>query len=249
MIARMTLKRGLVALWCLAVAAGCAKVTEEAVTDAATVAEPATVPAPAVVGSQASVVTDAATLDPARSASLDSLADGGKESIDEPLTTAEAPPPPPSVPTADLPLAALEPPDTAAPLAARREPEAGSDHIAPSVASSPTADALNVASLLTRLRKTKGINLRTKLAVKKESDDLMERFRAYHARHGTATLGELRRSYDALFLKLYALLEDADPPLARDVDRSRGAIWAILADPLKFGASAPNLSTRGLPPA
>ena len=48
-------------------------------------------------------------------------------------------------------------------------------------------------------------------------------------------LSELRRSYDMLFLKLLSLLlQDGDPPLAKDIDRSRTAIWEILADPKKF---------------
>ena len=37
-----------------------------------------------------------------------------------------------------------------------------------------------------------------------------------------------------LFLKLLSLLQDGDPPLAKDIDRSRSAIWDILADPRKF---------------
>jgi hypothetical protein len=114
-------------------------------------------------------------------------------------------------------------------------------------AAAPVTETLDVAGLFTRLRKTKAINLRTKLAVKNESDDLLERFRAYHAQDGTATLAELRRSYDSLFLKLHSLLEDADPRLARDIDRSRATIWTMLADPSKFGAPASIASTRGAP--
>jgi hypothetical protein len=103
---------------------------------------------------------------------------------------------------------------------------------------SPTsAETLDLSSLLTRLRKTNAINLRTKVAVKHESDDLLEQFRAYHTQRGVVTLADLRRSYDLLFHRLYSLLEDADPPLARDIDRSRGAIWDLLADPRRFSAS------------
>jgi hypothetical protein len=47
----------------------------------------------------------------------------------------------------------------------------------------------------------------------------------------------LRRSYDSLFEELHSLLENADPPLARDIDRSRAAIWELIADPAKFNAS------------
>jgi hypothetical protein len=127
-----------------------------------------------------------------------------------------------------------------------QDPQVGSDLVASSLASRPRAETLDFPSLVTRLRKTKAINLRTKFAVKRESDELLELFRAYHVRHGTATLADLRRSYDSLFRKLYSLLENTDPPLARDIDRSRAAIWAILVDPAKFGATAPAL---GVPPA
>jgi hypothetical protein len=158
----------------------------------------------------------------------------------------EAQPERPSTSTADLPpaspeVAVIAP---AAPVTQESELVASSRVVSP-----PSPETLDFTSLVTRLRKTKAISLRTKVAVKNESDDLLERFRAYHAQHGTVTLAELRRSYDSLFLKLYSLLEDADPPLARDIDRSRAAIWSILADPLKFGASPPVASARSVPPA
>jgi hypothetical protein len=70
-----------------------------------------------------------------------------------------------------------------------------------------------------------------------ESDELLEQFHAYHMQHGIVTLADLRRSYDSLFHKLHSLLQDPDPPLARDIDRSRAAIWEVLADPRKFSAS------------
>ena len=73
----------------------------------------------------------------------------------------------------------------------------------------------------------------TKISVKNQSDDLIEKFRAYH-KEQAPPLAELRRSYDMLFLKLLSLLQDGDPPLAKDIDRSRSAIWEILADPKKF---------------
>jgi hypothetical protein len=151
---------------------------------------------------------------------------------------------PPTVSTAADAPPAIEAPvvESAPPLG--DEPEAGDELVEPAVAAASPTDTLNVTDLLTRLRKTKAINLRTKLAVKNESDDLLDRFRAYHEQHDTAALGELRRSYDSLFSKLSSLLEDADPPLARDIDRSRAAIWAILTDPIKFG-----VSTEGVPPA
>ena len=93
---------------------------------------------------------------------------------------------------------------------------------------------LDFTSLVARLRATKAIGVLTKLAVKNQSDDLLEKFRAYHKRQGTASLAELHSAYEGLMLKLLALLQDGDPPLATDIDRSRAAIWDILADPMKF---------------
>jgi hypothetical protein len=37
-----------------------------------------------------------------------------------------------------------------------------------------------------------------------------------------------------LLLKVLALLQDTDPPLAGAIVASREAIWGILADPAKF---------------
>ena len=78
----------------------------------------------------------------------------------------------------------------------------------------------------------------TKISVKNQADDLLEKFRAYHRQQvGSQTLTELHRAYDMLLLKLLSLLQDGDPPLAKDIDSSRAAIWDILADPMKFVAS------------
>jgi hypothetical protein len=104
-------------------------------------------------------------------------------------------------------------------------------------ASPPAAAPLDFASLGTRLRQTKAIGTLTKLSLKNQVDDLLDKFRAYHKRQGTATLPELRRSYEMLLLKVLSLLQDSDPPLARDIVQSRAAIWGILADPRKFTES------------
>ncbi len=102
------------------------------------------------------------------------------------------------------------------------------------VTAAPSAATLDFTSLVARLRATKAIGLLTKLSVKNQSDDLLEKFRAYHKRQGTKSIVELHSAYDGLMLKLLALLQDGDPPLATDIDRSRAAIWDILADPQKF---------------
>jgi len=111
------------------------------------------------------------------------------------------------------------------------------DAVTAPVASLPSVAPLDFTSLGTRLRETKTIGVLTKLAVKNQADDLLDKFRAYHRQQGTATLPELRSSYDMLLLKVLSLLQDGDPPLARDIVQSRAAIWDILADPRKFTES------------
>jgi hypothetical protein len=98
----------------------------------------------------------------------------------------------------------------------------------------PTAAPLDFKALETRLRQTRAIGVLTKLSLKNQVEDLLARVRAYHERHGSTTLGELRRNYDMLLLKVLSLLQDTDPPLARDIVKSRAAMWRILEDPGKF---------------
>jgi len=133
------------------------------------------------------------------------------------------------------------------PVAATKSPPASASTPAPAPAPAPAstppasppaaAAPLDFASLGTRLRQTKAIGTLTKLSLKNQVDDLLDKFRAYHKRQGSATLPELRRSYDMLLLKVLSLLQDSDPPLARDIVQSRAAIWGILADPRKFTES------------
>ncbi len=143
-------------------------------------------------------------------------------------------PPPAAVATKTAPVPAPVP----APVSAM-VPKA-----APKVATAPppprpAAAPLDLKMLGERLRETKAIGVMTKLSLKNQVDDLLEKFRGYHRRQSTATLVELRRHYDMLVLKVLSLLQDSDPTLARDIVRSRTAIWDILADPRKF--NDPNL--------
>ena len=116
-------------------------------------------------------------------------------------------------------------------------PPVASKAVPTPVTTEPPAAPLDLKSLETRLRQTKAIGVLTKLSLKNQVDDLLEKFRAYHKRQATATLPELRRSYELLLLKALSLLQDADPPLARDIVKSKAAIWSILADPKKFSES------------
>ena len=153
-------------------------------------------------------------------------------------------PPVPKAPATVAPAATVAPPKApppkpaaavaAAPSPAPQvTPKAAAVAAAPQLAPAP----LDFKSLATRLRETKAIGVMTKLALKNQVDDLVDQFRAYHKRQGTATLAELRRSYDMLLLKVLSLLQDGDPPLARDIVKSRAAIWSILEDPRKFTES------------
>lgn len=226
----MGLRHGAIALWCV-VGVGCAQVANAPAPDAAAAAEP-------IAAGMIPPVTDVVTTpEPPLAASVAALDESPAGSVEELPVAAEAVAALPSVSAAEVVPEASELTvvAAAAPATEVLEPEPS---FAPSLAASPVSiEALDFSSLVTRLRKTKAINLRTKVAVKNESDDLLEQARAYHARTGETTLADLRRSYDSLFQELHSLLEDADPPLARDIDRSRAAIWEILADPRKFAAA------------
>ncbi len=140
-----------------------------------------------------------------------------------PATRAAAPRSPAAVataPTAPSPAPQVAPRTSPAPVVAR-----------------PPAAPLDLKALESRLRQTRAIGVMTKLSLKNQVDDLIEKFRAYHKRQGKWTLAELRRNYDMLLLKVLSLLQDSDPPLARDIVKSRAAIWGILEDPRKFTES------------
>jgi hypothetical protein len=231
MIGGASLRFGLLGLWCVA-AAGCAEMTNVPAAGAiATVGPPPVAVTP-------SAADDAATSAPASSAPVPALAGSTENPLDEQPVASGTEPAPPSPATADVPSGTADLAVAARAAPATRESEAPPPGINPSPIATPkSAGTLDFSSLVARLRNTKAISLLTKVAVKNESDDLLAEFRAYHKQHGVATLADLRRSYDLLFHKLYSLLQDADPPLARDIDRSRAAIWELLADPRKFSAS------------
>jgi hypothetical protein len=100
------------------------------------------------------------------------------------------------------------------------------------------APTLDLAALEKRLKDTSAIGVFTKLTLKNQVDDLLQRFRAFYAGSSKATLAELRQPYDSLILKVLTLLQDGDPSLASAIRSSREAIWAILADPVKFSKIA-----------
>jgi len=215
---------------CVLCLAGCAAIERappsEARPDAApsgpTVAiEPpvaSTVP-PSAPPPQASAMESAAATPEPQHAAAAPMADGvagpvaAKPEVSAPRAPARVPAPPPP---------AAQP--------AKKEPTA------PVIAKPDVPPPLDLKALETRLKETKAIGVFTKLAVKNQVDDLLQQFRAYYQGKLKTTLTELRRSYDLLVLKVLALLQDADPPLASAIAASRESIWAILSNPAKFAA-------------
>jgi hypothetical protein len=107
---------------------------------------------------------------------------------------------------------------------------------APVVSAPQGPPPLDLKALESKLKETKAIGLFTKLSLKNQVDDLLDEFRAYYKGQRKATLAELRQPYDTLMLKVLALLQDGDPPLAQEISTSREAIWGVLADPVKFSS-------------
>jgi hypothetical protein len=100
----------------------------------------------------------------------------------------------------------------------------------------PKVSALDLDALKAQLKATRAIGVFTKLTLKNQVDDLLDRFRDHHAGKNKATMTELRRSYDLLMMKVLSLLQDRDQRLASDIVASREAIWGLLADRQKFAA-------------
>jgi hypothetical protein len=135
-------------------------------------------------------------------------------------------------PDASTPKAPAKVPSPAAPGAQPPRKETP----APILAKPEAPPPLDLKSLETRLKDTKAIGVFTKLALKNQVDDLVDQFRAFYQGRLKTTLAELRRSYDLLVLKVLALLQDADPPLASAIAASRESLWGILSNPAKFAA-------------
>ncbi len=98
----------------------------------------------------------------------------------------------------------------------------------------PVTPPLDLELLEKRLKETSAIGIFTKLALKNQVDDLLDKFRAFYQGHSTASLAQLRQAYEMLIMKVLAILQDDDPLLARDLLDSREAIWEVLTDPEQF---------------
>ena len=118
--------------------------------------------------------------------------------------------------------AAPKSPTPAAPAAAARATVAGAP--------------LDLEALKMQLKETKAIGVFTKLALKNQVDDLLDKFRAHHNGKATPTVTELRQSYDLLMMKVLSLLQDHDQKLASEIVSSRERIWGLLVNPTTFAA-------------
>ena len=146
------------------------------------------------------------------------------------LAGCAAPPPPPATaPVAVAPAPAPAKSKTAAP-----PPKPAVVAASPKPAAAPAKPALDLKGLEQRLKESDAIGLMTKLSLKNQVDDLVARFKAFHAGNRPPTLEQLRPSYELLLMKVLSLLQDKDPKLAGDVHASRDAIWSVLADPNKL---------------
>lgn len=235
---------GMVLALSCCLAGGCAGVKHARTTEPVAPAPPAasiqvagtaTTAVPTVEVTPAGVV-DSATHETPAPSPVTQAAHPAEPAPAPPAAIAKAPAKAPSV----IPAASPKPspkPSAAVVIAPAPAPQVAAKVVtAPSAPQAPIA-TLDFKSLELRLRQTKAIGVLTKLSLKNQIDDLLDGFRAYHRRQGTARLADLRRNYDMLVLKVLALLQDSDPPLARDIVRSRAAIWHILEDPRKFTES------------
>ena len=179
------------------------------------VAEPAVRAVAAVPGS----TTEPVTSTPAPQRTVAVAAPAARPSMPKAPSTVALPPVPPP-PSQSPPVQAMPAAKPAAPLAAPARP----------------APPLDLKSLEARLKATPGIGVFTKLALKNQIDDLLAQFRAHYSGQRKATLADLRQAYDSLLLKVLALLQDADPPLAKAIASSRESIWDILSNPARFAA-------------
>jgi hypothetical protein len=105
---------------------------------------------------------------------------------------------------------------------------------APPLARPPAAPPLDLKTLEQRLRNTKAIGLFTKITLKNQVGDLLDKFEEYYRGKSKHKMSDLRRSYDLLLMKVLSLLQDEDQQLASAIVASREAIWALLADPKTF---------------
>lgn len=143
-----------------------------------------------------------------------------------PLVGAERPRVSPLVAILDEPvdliveIAKLSPPTLEGPLA---------EESALSTLSTPEP-VLELGVLVERLGESPALDVHTRVALENQIEALRDALRHHH-RTGEGRFDTLERRYDALVLEIVLRVQDEDPMLARDLVRSRAAIWEELAEP------------------
>ncbi len=150
-------------------------------------------------------------------------------------STPATPPPAQPTPTGKPAPQTAKPPAPKAPPAKPAPTAAAAPKNAPPRAATK-APALDLDALKERLKATDAIGVFTKLSLKNQVDDLLDKFRDHYAGKRGVTMPQLRQSYDLLLMKVLSLLQDDDQTLASDIVASREAIWGLLSDPKKFAA-------------
>lgn len=152
----------------------------------------------------------------------------------EPAAPQAAPPDMIAVPATKADAPAAKTPTQARATPAPTDPAPKAASRAPGPEKPPAPPPLDLTSLEKRLRETDAIGVFTKLTLKNQVDDLLERFRAHYEGKTRTSLPELRQPFDLLILKVLSLLQDRDASLAGAILASREAMWGILSDPAKF---------------
>jgi len=90
--------------------------------------------------------------------------------------------------------------------------------------------SVDFKTLKKRLKNTDAIGFFTKLAIRNDIVDLMDKIKQYRKRSILkANMKKIRSSFDGLLLKIIALLEK-DPNLSRDLYVGRESIWESLLE-------------------
>ena len=133
--------------------------------------------------------------------------------------------------TGEAPFAPTPPAAVDTPRASEPAPSMDPESIPIEILLTPPLD---VEMLKARLRNSDALGLFTKLELRNQMDDLLEKFKTHYEREQAVNVDALRPPYDLLFLKVLALLQDRDPTLANTILGSREAIWGMLADRERF---------------
>jgi hypothetical protein len=158
----------------------------------------------------------------ATSAALLACGESTPETAPAPAPEVPAPAPAPS-PTPETPAAPRSVPSPA--------PSRPSEAVPPTP--TPAEPSLSLEELGQRIKQTPAIGKFSKLALKNDLDDLVDGLRDYHA-HRDGNVEDLHQRYEALVMKILALLENDEPELALALGRARERIWNRLLDPVEF---------------